>query len=91
MVYLEEATILHWLELCFEFYVTLSIHQSALKYRLLGTASDGEPNMSIIDPDGDIGQNPWHSLHEILLLFAAKSGWTNVLKIKDKLDPGKSR
>lgn len=47
--------------------------------------------MSSIDPDGDLGQNPWQQLHDVLLLFAAKCGWTNVLKIKDKLDPGKSR
>jgi len=89
VVYLEEKILFHWIELCFEFYVSLSIHQSALKYRHGGNAL--EPNMSVIDPDGDIGQNPWQSLHEVLLLFAAKSGWTNVLKIKDKLDPSKSR
>ena len=47
--------------------------------------------MSLLDPDGDIGQNPWLSLHEVLLLFAVKCSWSNVLKIKDKLDPGKSR
>ena len=91
MVYIEEATVFNWLELCFEFFVALSINQSTLKYRHLGCSSAAEPNMSRIDPDGDIGQNPWQSLHEVLLLFANKCGWTNVLKIKDKLDPGKSR
>ncbi|XP_065056638.1 integrator complex subunit 10-like [Rhopilema esculentum] len=88
VVYLEEKTLFHWLELSFEFFIALNIHQSTLKYHNRGPASDGE---STFDPDGDIGQNPWQSLHEILLLFAAKCGWTNVLKIKDKLDPSKSR
>lgn len=93
VVYLPEQLLFTWLELCIEFYASLSIHQSTLKYRHFGRASDGvlEPNMSLLDPDGDIGQNPWLSLHEVLLLFAVKCNWSNVLKIKDKLDPGKSR
>ena len=88
---MDESTFFHWLELCFEFYVGLSIHQSTLKYRNYGNASIEEPNMSAIDPEGDIGQNPWQSLHEVLILFATKCGWPNVLKIKDKLDPSRSR
>ena len=46
-------------------------------------------SLKLSDLDDNI--SPWHLLHENMILFAEKLSWKNVIKIKDKMDPSKSR
>ena len=55
------------------------------------TKLSAESASSLFDSEGGLSHSPWQMLHELLVLFSGKCGWTNVLKLKDKIDPSKSR
>ncbi len=73
-----------------EYFITCSLEQSTLRHSHFKKSMDYAPD-HIMDHDAAHAHSPWQTLFDHLLLFAAKCGWHNVLKIKDKIDPEKNK
>lgn len=75
-----------YLNLTLEFYLACVIDKYTFTTKNKASASC-ELNVSDIDET----ISSWNVIHEHIVLFANKLNWSNMLKIKDKVDPSKNR
>jgi len=81
--YVTEEQLIYYLNLTMEFLVCYAID----RHSLYGTQQCTDLNVFDLEEKNSC----WNLLHEHLVLHATKLNWSNLLKIKDKIDPSKNR